>query len=100
MIGVWGAATYLPTLGVFTNPWIMFANCLVWAVIYTRRPLSLGLFVVQVGVTLAAGVAATLAMEWSGYALLAVFPALFYCAVWMAPVGIIRSYVPKGASES
>lgn len=93
LIGVWGAAAYLLTLGLFADPWIMIANCVLWAIVYMRRPLTLGIFGVQVGVTLAAAVAATLAAEWSLYALLAVFPALFYCALWMAPVAMVRSYM-------
>ena len=74
----------------------MLCNCLFWAIVYMIRTPSIRLFGVQVVVTQAVAVGASLVAELSVYALLAVFPATLCCALWMAPVGIISSYLHGG----
>lgn len=98
LIGLWGAVIYLPTAGLFADPWPVWANCVVWAIVYMREPVTLALTGIQAATTVVAVLAGALIHETSYFALLAVFPALFYFALWMIPVGLIISFVKGGQS--
>lgn len=99
LIGIWGAIIYLPTAGLFADPWIVWTNCIVWAIVYMRKSVTLALAGIQAATTVVAVVAGALLREPSSFALLAAFPALLYFALWMVPVGLIISFVKGGQSR-
>lgn len=100
LIGSWGAVAYLPTLGLVAEPWLVWVNCAIWAVVYMRTPPSLRLAAAQVVATVAPAVAGSLWREWGAHSLLAVAPGLFHFVVWMAPVGIVASFRKDGADQT
>lgn len=99
LIGLWGAITYLPTAGLFADPWLVWANCIVWAIIYMLKPVTLALTGIQAATTVVAVVTGALIREPSSFALLAAFPALLYLALWMIPIGLIISFAKGGQSK-
>ena len=109
-IGVWGLGVGVFTTAWVSSPWPVVAVVLAWAVYYALRPLTANAALVQYATVLAAvllGMAIGLLRN-SDAAGLAVWQVLLFallfgtlCFVaWMAPVGLIASFLRGGRTTA
>lgn len=99
-VAVWGVVSALPTIGLVAYmPWLVWVLAACWGVVYARRRWSLALLLIQAGSVTVAALISGYTREYFEYPLVipgVVALSLGYMVLWMAPFGIIGSYIQDG----
>ncbi len=109
-IGIWGLGIGVFTTAWVSSPWPVIAVVLAWAVYYAVRPLTVNAALVQYATVLAAvllGMVIGLLRDSEAVGL-AVWQVLLFAflfgtlcfAAWMAPVGLIASFLWGGRTTA